>query len=356
MSTILSLDIGTKNFGYALISKSSLKFGVFAIGSNIKKRYDILSDFLTKVIKENNVEYVVIEKQVNVNTVGMCIMYMLFSICSTILDSSHVDLFVPLQKFKVLKLPYNTYRKQHKKQSIEYARNLISHRYPTEIQEFDKLCKKDDVADAFNQGIIWIFTKRLWDDLDTDTLRGQFLEENESEKTKEKEEGKSEKEINEKEDNISNEKTSNYKKCMEETVIKSIIKNDNILIVQIKDNNDPFALLKKLVKNKIKIGKFNFEDNKLCFTINKENRAKLEKLLDKECGYTSIKTVTKISLVGSGISNHLEILETVLKTLEEIKSSIIDIDVSACKISILFNSIIDIRYLNNMHNNLLEKK
>ena len=145
MSSILSLDIGTKNFGYALLSKSSLKFGVFAIGSNIKKRYDILSDFLTKVIKENNVEYVVIEKQVHVNTVGMCIMYMLFSICSTILDSSHVDLFVPLQKFKVLKLPYNTYRKQHKKQSIEYARNLISHRYPTEIQEFDKLCKKDDV-------------------------------------------------------------------------------------------------------------------------------------------------------------------------------------------------------------------
>ena len=208
MKTILSLDIGTKNFGYALLSKSSLKFGVFAIGSNIKKRYDILSDFLTKVIKENNVEYVVIEKQVNVNTVGMCIMYMLFSICSTILDSSHVDLFVPLQKFKVLKLPYNTYRKQHKKQSIEYARNLISHRYPTEIQEFDKLCKKDDVADAFNQGIIWILMnlrkneemKRLWDDLDTDTLRGQFLEENESEKTNEKEEGKSEKEINEKEE------------------------------------------------------------------------------------------------------------------------------------------------------------
>ena len=200
MSSILSLDIGTKNFGYALISKSSLKFGVFAIGSNIKKRYDILSDFLTKVIKENNVEYVVIEKQVNVNTVGMCIMYMLFSICSTILDSSHVDLFVPLQKFKVLKLPYNTYRKQHKKQSIEYARNLISHRYPTELQEFDKLCKKDDVADAFNQGIVWILMKRLWDDLDTDTLRGQFLEENESEKTNEKEEGKSEKEINEKEE------------------------------------------------------------------------------------------------------------------------------------------------------------
>ena len=222
MSSILSLDIGTKNFGYALISKSSLKFGVFAIGSNIKKRYDILSDFLTKVIKENNVEYVVIEKQVNVNTVGMCIMYMLFSICSTILDSSHVDLFVPLQKFKVLKLPYNTYRKQHKKQSIEYARNLISHRYPTELQEFDKLCKKDDVADAFNQGIIWILMnlrkneemKRLWDDLDTDTLRGQFLSVAEIEKADEKKEKDNEEE-EEKEGSEKETKETYWKKLRE---------------------------------------------------------------------------------------------------------------------------------------------
>ena len=218
MSSILSLDIGTKNFGYALISKSSLKFGVFAIGSNIKKRYDILSDFLTKVIKENNVEYVVIEKQVNVNTVGMCIMYMLFSICSTILDSSHVDLFVPLQKFKVLKLPYNTYRKQHKKQSIEYARNLISHRYPTELQEFDKLCKKDDVADAFNQGIIWIFTKRLWDDLDTDTLRGQFLSVAEIEKADEKKEKDNEKEEEEEKEGSEKETKETYWKKLRERI------------------------------------------------------------------------------------------------------------------------------------------
>ncbi len=162
-------------------------------------------------------------------------------------------------------------------------------------------------------------------------------------------------EINEMKADNSNEKHLNNKGCMEETAIKSIIKNDNILIVQIKDNKNPFDLLKKLIKNKIKIGKYSYEDHKLCFTINKENRAKLEKLLDKESGHTSIKSVTKISLIGSGISNHLEILEIVLKTLEEIRDNIIDIDISACKISILFDTIIDIKYMNNMHNNLLEK-
>ena len=79
-------------------------------------------------------------------------------------------------------------------------------------------------------------------------------------------------------------------------------------------------------------------------------------MLDKEKGITTIKSVTKISIVGSGVSNHLEILELILKSLEEIKNNIVDIDVSACKISVLFDSIIDTKYLNDLHNALLEKK
>ena len=143
--------------------------------------------------------------------------------------------------------------------------------------------------------------------------------------------------------------------CMEETLIKSIIKNDNILKVQIDGIKNSYELLKKLTKNNIKIGKYNYENETLNFTINKENRAKLEKMLDKEKGQTTIKSVTKISIVGSGISNHMEILDRILKTLDEIKNNILEIDVSACKISILFDSIIDTKYLNNLHNSLLDK-
>ena len=143
--------------------------------------------------------------------------------------------------------------------------------------------------------------------------------------------------------------------CIEETLIKSIIKNDNILKVQIDGIKNSYELLKKLTKNNIKIGKYNYENETLNFTINKENRAKLEKMLDKEKGQTTIKSVTKISIVGSGISNHMEILDIILKTLDEIKNNILEIDVSACKISILFDSIIDTKYLNNLHNSLLDK-
>ena len=151
-------------------------------------------------------------------------------------------------------------------------------------------------------------------------------------------------------------KESNNYSNMEETIIKSIIKNDNILIVQIEGSSKTFELLKKLTKNNIKIGKYNYENKTLNYTINKSDRAKHEKILDKEKGCTTIKSVTKISIVGSGISNHLEILELILKSLEEIKDNIIDIDVSACKISVLFDCIIDTKYLNELHNSLLEKK
>ncbi len=147
-----------------------------------------------------------------------------------------------------------------------------------------------------------------------------------------------------------------YEKCMEETAIKSIIKNDNILIVQIKNYLKPYELLKKLVRNNIKIGKYSIEGDKLSFTINKVNRAKIEKLLDKEKGKITIKAVTKISLVGSGISNHSEILDIILNTIDEIKDDIFEMDVSACKISILFDKIIDTKYLNEMHNSLLKKE
>lgn len=143
---------------------------------------------------------------------------------------------------------------------------------------------------------------------------------------------------------------------MEETLIKSIIKNDNILITKIEGIENPYELLKKLTKNKIKIGKYNYENKILNFTINKVNRAKVEKILDKEKGNTTIKSVTKISIVGSGVSNHMEILEIVLKAIEEIKNKIIDIDVSACKISILFDSIIETKYLNDLHDSLLKEK
>ena len=139
---------------------------------------------------------------------------------------------------------------------------------------------------------------------------------------------------------------------MEDTVIKSIIKNDNIIIVNFEGRINPFTLISELIKNNIKIGKYSIEGNKVSFTSNKENRAMIEKILDKKQGKAQILCVSKISIVGSGISNLIDILKTSVNTFEEIKENIVDIDVSACKISILFNQIIDTKYLNHLHENI----
>ena len=48
----------------------------------------------------------------------------------------------------------------------------------------------------------------------------------------------------------------------------------------------------------------------------------IEKILDKKQGKAQILCVSKISIVGSGISNHIDILKTSVNTFEEIKEKL----------------------------------
>ena len=148
---------------------------------------------------------------------------------------------------------------------------------------------------------------------------------------------------------------SHDKSNMEETIIKSIIKNDNIIYIEIENYDNPYNLITTLVENNIKIGQYFIKNTKIAFTINKIDRAKVQKILDEIDKETKVIPVTKISIVGSGISNHTEIIKNVLESFYDIKNDIIDIDISACKISVLFNKIIDIKYLNELHNKIIEK-
>ena len=146
---------------------------------------------------------------------------------------------------------------------------------------------------------------------------------------------------------------SHDKSNMEETIIKSIIKNDNIIYIEIENYDNPYNLITTLVENNIKIGQYFIKNTKIAFTINKIDRAKVQKILDEIDKETKVIPVTKISIVGSGISNHTEIIKNVLESFYDIKNDIIDIDISACKISVLFNKITDIKYLNELHNKII---
>lgn len=141
---------------------------------------------------------------------------------------------------------------------------------------------------------------------------------------------------------------------MEETIIKSIIKNDNILYIQIENINSPYQFINKLIENNIKIGKYTIKGKSTQFTINKVDRNKFEKLVDNEEYTICITAVSKISIVGSGISNHFEILNDVLNTFITIQNDIIEIDNSNCKLSITFNKIIETKYLNDLHDKFIK--
>lgn len=143
------------------------------------------------------------------------------------------------------------------------------------------------------------------------------------------------------------------KSNMEDTEIKSIIKNDNILVVKIQNIIDYHDLIDKIVMNNIRLGKFFIDNNNLTFTINKADRTNLEEIIENIQKQVSMIQVTKISIVGSGISNHFDIIKKVIDIFKEIKEDVIDIDISACKISVLFNKIIDTKYLNELHKKLI---
>ena len=183
--TVLSLDIGTKNFGFTLIRYHSGQFkfffNTFDLDTQIDQRYTKLKGFIQKCVNTYKVSYVFIEKQVNRNIVAMCLMYMVFSISCEYVPVENVKLFIPLDKFKVFSLPYCTEKKKHKKQSVEYALNFLSNTHEKSYDKLQGFKKKDDIADSLNQGLVGMFTSGLIPDVSKERMREYFISEKEKE-------------------------------------------------------------------------------------------------------------------------------------------------------------------------------
>lgn len=170
---------------------------------------------------------------------------------------------------------------------------------------------------------------------------------------------------------------------IESTKVKSIIKNDKICLVEVKNNfeennneklNDyedninkrdtsnyhknevsPLErLLKLFEKNKIKYGTLTIKKQSITFTILQEDKTKLEKIFkDNNIKSTSIQC-SKVSIVGSGISKDFKIIRIISQIILKYKENIIEIDNSAYKISIQFNKIIDNAILQALHDKLID--
>jgi Holliday junction resolvasome RuvABC endonuclease subunit len=173
---ILSIDVGIKNLGYTLlegnnIEGANLSFGIVDVSNDskhdlVEKRCTNAFDFIAAI--EPTV--LIIERQVHENTQAMCLMYSIVTIAISI--GAEVVIFDPKLKFTTLKIPFSTKNKMHKKLSIEMARSLLTNIAPDLVPEFNKVKKKDDIADSLIQLYVHLVAKK---EIDWKVLRSQCL-------------------------------------------------------------------------------------------------------------------------------------------------------------------------------------
>ena len=179
---IISIDVGRNNLGYTLARVESEKsfssvcsiedvefeFGLFNIDERVMKKRDsasivvqratIIAEWLRSIIGDNSLRAVVIEEQVNANTVASSLMYCLVGVLTSY--QTMIAIFPPKLKFTKIKQPYTSDSKKHKRLSVSNAFTIAEHLNAESKHRLNEgltsRAKKDDVADSFNQLIIWL--------------------------------------------------------------------------------------------------------------------------------------------------------------------------------------------------------
>ena len=163
----LSIDIGIRHLGYSILTDEGLIFDIFDIEDTynndpkLKKlnsvpvqRAYVLNQFLTNIIEEYSIERIIVERQVQTNTVAMEIMYSIISLCITKIPLDALIIYDPKKKFTDLHLKYSTKNKEHKKLSINVCREKLAQLYPALLPSFEKHKKKDDIADSILMNLL----------------------------------------------------------------------------------------------------------------------------------------------------------------------------------------------------------
>ena len=149
---------------------------------------------------------------------------------------------------------------------------------------------------------------------------------------------------------------------IEESAVKSIVKNDDLFLVTLKYetySNDMFHKLSMtLLENGIFTGTLinnSISNLNVSFTIKSSYLAKFQALLEKELKmfHSSFTNISRISLVGYGIANNQEIITKLLQILNLNKLEILSMQIDECKISIMAKEKISNKILEQLHHELI---
>lgn len=151
---IVSIDVGLRNFGYAIIEDNKLiDFDSICIWDLVPKDKRKDYPYIARVLVDktnifDGVDCVLIERQMQARMKMIaCALRCFFW------GKSHM--VAPLSVRKYFKISTGVY-KQNKKASIELAPKYLN---DEQLKKFESHKKKDDCADAVLQGLYWIKIK-----------------------------------------------------------------------------------------------------------------------------------------------------------------------------------------------------
>ena len=149
---------------------------------------------------------------------------------------------------------------------------------------------------------------------------------------------------------------------IEESAVKSIVKNDNLFLITLKYENYNADMLNKLyfslLSNDIiptnminnSINSFN-----VSFTIKSCDLGKFQELLENELGgfTSSFTNISRISLVGYGIMNNENIIRRTLEIFNMNSVDIFSMQLEECKLSIMTKEKVNNKLLEQLHHELI---
>lgn len=151
---------------------------------------------------------------------------------------------------------------------------------------------------------------------------------------------------------------------IEDTKVKSIVKNDDIILINLKYENNSISLLNNLYTSlifngiiPIKFSNYSNHNLDVKFLIKSNNLNKFQNLLETDLkSFSSYFTnISKIAIVGYGIMNNDEVLKQIIKLLKLNNLELLDIEITESKITLIFKEMINNSFLEQLHQELIKE-
>lgn len=152
---------------------------------------------------------------------------------------------------------------------------------------------------------------------------------------------------------------------IEDNKVKSIVKDDDLILIDLKYEIYSIQLFNQLYESlikydviPIKLVNNSIYSLEIHFIIHSNTLSKFQVLLENELKMFNISynNISKIAIIGSGINTNTEILNKVIEIININKLDLFDISLNSSKITIIFNNKLSNNILEQLHSTIIMEK